>query len=83
MTDEDTRSVILSVLRTIAPEIEPEEIRDDVRLREQVDLDSMDWLNFLRGIHRRLHVEIPEADYASLRTLADLVAYIHAGARQR
>jgi acyl carrier protein len=83
MTEEDTRSVILSVLRTIAPEIEPEEIRDDVRLREQVDLDSMDWLNFLRGIHRRLHVEIPEADYASLRTLADLVAYIHAGARQR
>ncbi len=83
MTEEDTRSAILSVLTTIAPEIEPDEIRDDVRLRDQVDLDSMDWLNFLRGIHRRLHVEIPEADYASLRTLADLVTYVHTGARQR
>ncbi|TAM67225.1 acyl carrier protein [Mycobacterium sp.] len=83
MTEEDTRSAILSVLTTIAPEIEPDEIRDDVRLRDQVDLDSMDWLNFLRGIHRRLHVEIPEADYASLRTLADLVTYVGTGARQR
>jgi hypothetical protein len=36
----------------------------------------MDWLNFLRGIHRRLNVDIPEADYASLRTLADVVGYV-------
>ena len=76
MTEEDMRGVVLSVLITIAPEIEPDDIRDDVLLRDQVDLDSMDWLNFLRGIHRRLHVDIPEADYASLRTLADLVDYV-------
>jgi acyl carrier protein len=75
-TNEDTRSVVLSVLTTIAPEIEPDELRDDVLLRDQVDLDSMDWLSFLRGIHRRLHVDIPEADYASLRTLADVVGYV-------
>jgi acyl carrier protein len=36
----------------------------------------MDWLNFLLGIHNRLHVDIPEQDYASLRTLADVVRYI-------
>jgi acyl carrier protein len=76
MTKEDTRGAVLSVLTTIAPEVEPEEIRDDILLRDQVDLDSMDWLNFLRGIHRRLHVDIPEADYASLRTLADVVGYV-------
>jgi acyl carrier protein len=75
-TNEDTRTVVLSVLTTIAPEIEPEDIRDDVLLRDQVDLDSMDWLSFLRGIHRRLHVDIPESDYGSLRTLADVVGYI-------
>jgi len=74
--NEDTRTVVLSVLTTIAPEIEPDEIRDDVLLRDQVDLDSMDWLSFLRGIHRRLHVDIPEEDYASLRTLADVVGYV-------
>ncbi|GFG50329.1 hypothetical protein MAGR_17700 [Mycolicibacterium agri] len=36
----------------------------------------MDWLNFLIGIHNRLHVDIPESDYASLRTLADVVGYV-------
>ncbi|WP_406815409.1 acyl carrier protein [Mycobacterium sp. M23085] len=75
MTDE-TRAVVVSVLTSIAPEVEPADIEDDVLLRDQVDLDSMDWLNFLRGIHRRLNVDIPEADYASLRTLADVVSYV-------
>jgi acyl carrier protein len=80
MTREETRGLVLSVLTTIAPEVEPDDIRDDLLLRDQVDLDSMDWLNFLRGIHRRLHVEIPEADYASLRTLADVVGYVEKNA---
>lgn len=80
MTEEDIRDVVLSVLTTIAPEVEPDEIRDDVLLRDQVDLDSMDWLSFLRGIHRRLNVDIPESDYASLRTLADVVGYVERNA---
>ncbi len=52
-------------------------------LRDQVDLDSMDWLNFLIGIHKRMQIDIPESDYASLRTLSDLVRYIdlHKSAR--
>jgi acyl carrier protein len=82
-TNEGTRGVVLSVLTTIAPEIDPDDIRDDIMLRDQVDLDSMDWLNFLRGIHRRLHVDIPEADYASLRTLADVVGYVEENATQQ
>lgn len=72
----DIRDEILSVLTAIAPEVEPGDIEDDVLLRDQVDLDSMDWLNFLVGIHKRLNVEIPEADYASLRTLADVMRYV-------
>lgn len=70
------RGEVLSVLTTIAPEVDPAEIHDEELLRDQVDLDSMDWLNFLLGIHNRLHVDIPEQDYASLRTLADVVRYI-------
>jgi len=76
MTQDDTRDVILSVLTTIAPEVDPNDLVDDALLRDQVDLDSMDWLNFLVGIHKRLHVDIPETDYTSLRTLADLVHYV-------
>jgi acyl carrier protein len=76
MTQNDIRAEVLSVLTTIAPEVEVEDIHDDVLLRDQVDLDSMDWLNFLIGIHNRLHVDIPESDYASLRTLTDVVHYV-------
>ena len=75
-TQGDIRDQVLSVLTTIAPEVEADDIRDDVLLRDQVDLDSMDWLNFLIGIHKRLHVDIPESDYASLRTLTDVVRYV-------
>ena len=75
-TQDDIRGVVLSVLATIAPEVEADDIRDDVLLRDQVDLDSMDWLNFLVGIHKRLHVDIPESDYAGLRTLTDVVRYV-------
>ena len=73
---DDIRGEILSVLTAIAPEVEADDIRDDVPLRDQVDLDSMDWLNFLIGIHKRLHVDIPESDYASLRTLTDVVRFV-------
>jgi acyl carrier protein len=75
-TRQDIRGDIMSVLTKIAPEVDPDDIDDNVLLREQVDLDSMDWLNFLVGIHNRLEVDIPESDYAQLRTLADVVEYV-------
>ncbi|MGP4057297.1 acyl carrier protein [Mycobacterium sp. 4D054] len=75
-TQQDIRADILSVLTSIAPEVEPDDLDDHTLLRDQVDLDSMDWLNFLVGIHKRLQVEIPEADYQKLRTLADVVGYV-------
>ncbi len=81
-TNDDLRGEILSVLTTIAPEVEADDIEDSELLRDQVDLDSMDWLNFLIGIHKRLNVDIPESAYQSLRTLDDLVQYVeqHAAA---
>jgi acyl carrier protein len=78
LTLKDIRSEVLSVLTTIAPEVNPADIRDDAPLRDQVDLDSMDWLNFLIGVHKRLHVAVAESDYASLRTLSDVVRYVAA-----
>ena len=70
------RNDILAVLTRVAPEVEPADITDDEPLRDQVDLDSMDWLRFLVGIHDRFGVDIPEKDYAALRTIADVVAYL-------
>ncbi|MCX7156177.1 MAG: phosphopantetheine-binding protein [Rhodocyclales bacterium] len=76
MTDAEIRAVALATLLSIAPEVEVDELRGDRTLRSQVDLDSMDWLNFLLGLHEKLKVEIPEADYAKLITLDDVVAYL-------
>lgn len=76
MTDCEIRATTLEVLKQIAPEIEADELRGDLPLRNQVDLDSMDWLNFLLGLHEKLHVEIPEADYAGLVTLDNVVTYL-------
>jgi acyl carrier protein len=74
----DIRAVVLATLQSIAPEVETDALRGDRPLRNQVDLDSMDWLNFLLGLNQRLKVEIPEADYRKLVTLDDVVAYLQA-----
>lgn len=76
MNTSEIRAVALATLLSIAPEVEADELRGDRPLRSQVDLDSMDWLNFLLGLHEKLQVEIPEADYARLVTLDDVVAYL-------
>ena len=76
MNDAEIRALALRVLQSIAPEIWEIDLHDDKPLRAQIDLDSMDWLNFLLGLHRELSVDIPESDYAKLVTLADVVAYL-------
>jgi acyl carrier protein len=75
-SEEDLRAVVVATLRTIAPEVEEDELDDERLLREQVDLDSMDWLNFLVALHEKLHVEIKESDYAKLATLKDITAFL-------
>ena len=78
MNNEEIRAGVLATLRTIAPEVEPGEVLADRPLRDQVDLDSMDWLHVIVGLHERFGVEIPEADYARLVTLDAIVAYLGA-----
>ncbi len=81
MERETLRKLVLSTLRTIAPEVDESTLAADRPLRQQVDLDSMDWLNFLVGLHAQLRVDIPEPDYARLRTLDNLLDYLGAKLR--
>jgi acyl carrier protein len=76
MNRDEIGQAVLAELKRIAPELEAGELQPAKPLREQVDLDSMDWLNFLVALHQRLKVEIPEADYAKLGTLDEIVAYL-------
>ena len=69
-------ATVLDILRAIAPEVEPDALDPTRPLRHQVDLDSMDWLNFLVALHERLSVSIPEADYAQLVTLDNVLDYL-------
>lgn len=78
MSESELRNIALAELKRIAPELEADELQPAKPLRDQVDLDSMDWLNFLVALHERLKVEIPEADYAKLGTLDQIVAYLAA-----
>jgi acyl carrier protein len=76
MNEALVRADVIAVLRSIAPELEPEALDPARPLRDQIDLDSMDWLNVIVALHERFKVDIPEADYAKLATLADVVAYL-------
>ena len=76
MDKNAVKAVVLAELKRIAPEVEEGELKPDRLLRDQVDLDSMDWLNFLVALHERLKVEIPESDYARLGTLDQVVDYL-------
>lgn len=76
MTDEQIKAVVLRVLGNIAPEAELDQLDPAVDLREQLDLDSMDILNLMIGIHDATGVDIPEADYPHMASLNDAVAYL-------
>ncbi len=76
MNNDEIREVVLRLLSQVAPEADMAVIKPDVRLRDQIDIDSMDALNFLISIDAELHVEIAEADYPKLTTLDNIVAYL-------
>jgi acyl carrier protein len=76
MAEQQTRETVVNELSIIAPELDPAALRHDKPLRDQVDLDSFDWLKFLIAVHNRIKVDIPEQDYARLVTVDDLVSYL-------
>lgn len=80
MDTAQVHKTIAEVLATIAPEIELDALDPQAPLRDQVDLDSMDWLNVMVGLHDRLKIDIPESDYKRLMTLDDLTRYLVARA---
>jgi acyl carrier protein len=81
MRAQELRAAVLRVLGEIAPEADLASLEPDVAFREQLDLDSMDILNFVVGLHAALGVEIPEADYPKLATLDACVGYLEARLR--
>jgi acyl carrier protein len=82
MTDAEIRALVLDTLGGIAPEADLAALHDADDLRETLDLDSMDFLNFVTALHERTGIDIPERDYPELTTLGGAVAYVRAQAPQ-
>ena len=76
MNEAEIRQLAASVLAGIAPEADLASVQDAQDLREALDLDSMDFQNFVIGLHRGSGVAIPEADYPRLFTLRGVIAYL-------
>ena len=76
MQATEISSVILEIIADIAPDEDLSEIKPDVRLRDQLDLDSMDFLDIVMELRKRYGVEVPEADYPRLATLDSCVEYL-------
>ena len=81
MTDIDIGKVVQEELNNIAPEADLASVDPSADLREAIDIDSMDFLNFITAIHQRFGIDIPEIDYPKLVTLKGAVAYIGAHLR--
>ena len=81
-TEQELRTLVISVLTEIAPDIDAATIDPDADFLEQLDIDSMDFLNIVVAINERTGIEIPERDYPKLSTLNDAVSYLAEAQKQ-
>ena len=82
MNEQELRDVMIGALTEVAPEVDPGTIDPQAVLTEQLDIDSMDFLNVVVAVHEQTGIEIPERDYPKLSTLAGAIAYLVAAQRQ-
>ena len=76
MTESEIRQIVREALSNVAPEVDLDAIDSATCLRDQIDIDSVDFLNFIIGLHKELGIEIPDADLPKLATLNGCVVYL-------
>ena len=76
MTPAEIREVILDILEDIAPDEDLSALKEDIPLREQLELDSMDFLDIVMELRKRYRVQIPEDDYIELASMQSTVKYL-------
>ncbi len=82
MTRDEIKSAVLAALRRVAPEADPASLKTDMPIRDKVDMDSMDFLNFMLELHAALGVDVPETSYKEVATLDGCIAYLEAHSPQ-
>ncbi|MDV6033940.1 acyl carrier protein [Stieleria sp.] len=76
MTPAEIRDEILDILEDISPDEDLDDLKDEVPFREQLELDSMDFLDIVMELRKRHRVQIPEEEYGELASMASTVAYL-------
>jgi acyl carrier protein len=76
MTSNEIREAVLDILEGIAPDEDLSGLRDDAPFREQLELDSMDFLDIVMELRKRYRVQVPEDDYGQLGSMASTVQYL-------
>jgi len=76
MTKEQIKATILEITAQIIPDEDLSNLKGDIPIREQVELDSMDFLDIIMELRKRYGIEVPESDYMQLATLDGSVAYL-------
>src|SRR6516225_1971380 len=76
MTRDDVAAVLIDELGRIAPETDASRLDPNAELRDELDIDSMDFLNLVTGLAGQLMIDIPETDYPKLATLGDAIDYL-------
>ena len=76
MSPAEIRDEIIDILSEIAPDEDLSELKDDVSFREQMELDSMDFLDIVMELRKRHRVQIPEEEYGELASMASTVKYL-------
>ncbi|MBE9519729.1 MAG: acyl carrier protein [Proteobacteria bacterium] len=76
MTTDEIKNVVLEIIQDIDDEADFENLKSDEALRDQLDLDSMDFLDIVMELRKRYKIQIPEADYPELATLDSCINYL-------
>ncbi|MFO7712080.1 MAG: acyl carrier protein [Dehalococcoidia bacterium] len=76
MTKEQIRATVLEIISQIIPDEDLSTLKGDIPIREQVELDSMDFLDIVMELRKRYGIEVPESEYTELATLDGSVAYL-------
>lgn len=76
MTKDEVKQVVLDIIADIAPDEDLSKLKPDVRLRDQMQLDSMDFLDIVMELRKRHGIEVPEKDYLNLATLDSCADYL-------
>ena len=76
MDNEKVKQIVLDIIAEIAPDEDVSDVKPDVRLRDQLDLDSMDFLDIVMELRKQHGIEVPEADYRELESLDSSANYL-------